>query len=183
MQAASLSQDENGSGGGLSAQDVRSVRRMTAPMPGVLQTAETDLRTAQSEVDPYRQGQYARSAADAAAEVAMDDSASAEERERAVSIVRASRALLPGSLVREAHELISAARAATDPHQRRALARSALAKAREAARHCEVTDDERAQARQVIGTGRMIVNTVLETSMRRQITKQERDPDTPSLAL
>lgn len=113
----------------------------------------------------------------------MDDRASAEERERAVEIVRASMALLPGSLIREAREMISAARAEADPHQRRALARSVLAKAREAMRYREVTDDERAQVRQVIGAGRMIVNTVLETSMRRQMNEHECDPDTPSLAL
>jgi hypothetical protein len=148
---------------------------MTAPMPGVLHTAETDLHTAQSEPDPRRQGQYARSAADAAAEVAMDDSATAEERERAVSILRASKALVPASRLREADDILSAARTETDSHQRRALARSALAKAREAVRHCDVTDEERAQARQVIGAGRMIVNTILETSMRRHGTQQERD--------
>jgi hypothetical protein len=156
---------------------------MTAPMPGALQAAESDLQTAQLETDPHRRGQYARSAADAAAEVAMDTSASADDRVRAVSILRSSKALLPGILLREADDMLSAARAETDPHQRRTLARSALAKARNAVGHRDVTDEERAHARQVIGAGRMVVNTILETSMRRHGTEQEREPEPPSIGL
>jgi hypothetical protein len=156
---------------------------MTAPLPGILQDAVSDLQTAQSESDPHRQGQYARAAADAAAEVAMNDGASAQDRERALAIMRSSLTLIPGSLLGEAQSVLTAARDEADPHRRRELARSALAKGREALRHREVTDEERAQGRQVIGGARMIVNTIVETAMRQQAADREHGHQTPSIAL
>ena len=155
---------------------------MTAPLPGLLQDAESDLQTAQSESDPHRQGQYARAAADAAAEVAMNAGASAEDRERALVIMRSSLTLIPGSLLGEAQSMLTAARGEADPQRRRELARSALAKGREALRHREVTDEERAQGRQVIGGARMIVNTIVETAMRQQAADREHEHHTPSIA-
>jgi hypothetical protein len=156
---------------------------MTAPLPGILQDAESDLQTAQSESDPHRQGQDARAAADAAAEVAMNEGASAQDRERALAIMRSSLTLIPGSLLREAQNMLTAARGEADPQRRRELARSALAKAREAVGRREVTDEERAQARQVIGGGRMIVNTIVETAIRQHAAERERGHETPSIAL
>jgi hypothetical protein len=156
---------------------------MTAPLPGRLQDAESDLQTAQLESDPHRQGQYARAAADAAAEVAMNAGASAEDRERALAIMRSSLTLIPGSLLREAQNMMTAARDETDPQRRRELARSALAMGREALRHREVTDQERAQGRQLIGGARMIVNTTVETAMRQQAADREHEHQTPSIAL
>jgi hypothetical protein len=156
---------------------------MTARSPGLLQDAERDLQTAQSESDPHRQGQYARSAADSAAEAAMNAGASAEDRERALEIMRSSLTLIPGSLLGEAQSMLTAARAETDPHRRRELARSALAKGREALRHREVTDQERAQGRQVIGGARMVVNTIVETTMRQQAADREHEHQTPGIGL
>lgn len=156
---------------------------MTAPLPGLLQDAESDLQTAQSESDPHRQGQYARAAADAAAEVAMNAGASTEDRERALVIMRSSLTLIPGSLLREAKTMMTAARGETDPQRRRELARSALSNAREALRHREVTDEERAQGRQMIGGARMIVNTIIETAMRQQAGDREHEHQPPSIAL
>ncbi len=63
---------------------------MTAPLSGALADAENDLRTAQSETDPHRQGQYARSAADSAAEVAVDSNTSEADRARAVEVMDAA---------------------------------------------------------------------------------------------
>jgi hypothetical protein len=147
MQAASrnrrIAGHEVGSGSGLHAAWLRSVRDMTAPLPRILQDAESDLQTAQSESDPHRLGQYARAAADAAAEVAMNDGASAQDRERALVIMRSSLAL----------------------------------------GHRGVTDEERAQGRQVIGGARMIVNTIVETAMRQQAADREREHHTPSISL
>jgi hypothetical protein len=187
MQAAShnrgIAGHEVGSGSGLGAARLRSVRHMTAPLPGILQDAVSDLQTAQSESDPHRQGQYARAAADAAAEVAMNDGASAQGRERALAIMRSSLTLIPGSLLGEAQSMLTAARDEADPHRRRELARSALAKGREALRHREVTDEERAQGRQVIGGARMIVNTIVETAMRQQAADRQHGHQTPSIAL
>ncbi|AFM20457.1 hypothetical protein Mycch_5841 (plasmid) [Mycolicibacterium chubuense NBB4] len=71
-----------GSSGGRGRADLRSVRVMTTPVPASLQSAESDLHTAQSETDPDRQGQYARSAADTAAEVAVDHATTSADRER-----------------------------------------------------------------------------------------------------
>src|SRR4051794_29590757 len=102
---------------------------MTAPLPDALRDAERDLQTAQSESDAHRQGQYARAAADAAAEVALDPDASAQDRERAQAALRAAQALIPGTLIRSAHAELAEARSETDPHRRRELARSAVAKA------------------------------------------------------
>jgi hypothetical protein len=73
------------------------------------------LQTAQLESDPHRQGQYARAAADTAAEVAMNDGASAEDRERALAIMRSSLTLIPGSLLGEAQSMLTAARGEADP--------------------------------------------------------------------
>jgi hypothetical protein len=67
--------------------------------------------------------------------------------------------------------------------ERRELAKSALAKAREAVGHREVTDQERAKGRQVIGGARMIANTIVETAMRQQAADREREHETPSIAL
>lgn len=158
------------------------MRAVTAPQPGILQAAESDLETAQSESDPHRQGQYARAAADAASEVSLDVDASAEDRERAQMILRSSLAMIPGSLLREAQTTLTAARAQTDPQRRRDLARSALTMAREAVGRREVTEDERAQARQVIGGARMVVNTIVETAMH-QYAHRDRQHETPNLAL
>jgi hypothetical protein len=47
----------------------------------------------------------------------------------------------------------------------------------------EVTDEERAQGRQVIGDARMIVNTIVETAMRQQAADREREHQTPGIAL
>lgn len=151
--------------------------------PDALADAESDLRTAQSEADPRRQGQYARSAADAAAEVSLDAGASAEERERAQAIVQSALTLIPGSLLREAQSMLTAARSETDLHRRRELASSALAKAREAVRRREATDEERAQARQLMGSGRMISNTIMEASMRQQTMQPDRKHENPGVAL
>jgi hypothetical protein len=74
---------------------------MTAPLPGILQDAESDLQPAQSESDPHRQGQYARCCR-CRREVAMNDDASAQDRERALAIMRSSLTLIPGSLLRDA---------------------------------------------------------------------------------
>lgn len=158
---------------------------MTAPLPGALTDAENDLRTAQSEADPYRQGQYARSAADAAAEASLDAGASAEERERAQAVLRSALTMIPGSLLREAQSMLSAARSETDPHKRRELAKSALAKAREAADRREATDEERALVRQVIGSVRMVANTSVEAAMRHRTTgrDREREREVPDVAL
>ncbi|WP_235887116.1 hypothetical protein [Mycolicibacterium arabiense] len=156
---------------------------MTAPLPGALDHAENDLRTAQSEADPHRQGQYARSAADAAAEVSLDAGASAEERQRAQAVVRSALTMIPGSLLREAQSMLTAARRETDPHRRRELAGSALSKARDAAGRREVTDEQRAQARQVIGSGRMISSTIVEAAMRRRRIEREQERETPGVAM
>jgi hypothetical protein len=151
--------------------------------PVTLQDAESDLQTAQLEADPYRQGQYARAAADAAAEVAMRDDVNAADRARALAVMRSSLALIPKSLLGEAHHALAAARSESDPQRRRELAKSALAKAREAVTHPEVTDDERAQARQVIGGGRMIANTIVETAMRQRAAERVQEQQAPSIAL
>ena len=156
---------------------------MTAPLPDALRDAESDLRTAQSESDPHRQGQYARSAADAAAEVSLDTGASTADRERAQTILHSSQALIPGSLIRAAHAELTAARGETDPHRRREMARAAVAKAREAVDRREVTDDERAQARQVIGGGRSIVNTVVETAMRQRAAERGHQHESEGIAI
>ncbi len=153
---------------------------MTAPLPDALRNAESDFLTAQSESEPHRQGQYARSAADAAAEVSLDASASAQDRERAQTILRSAQSLIPGSLVRTARAKLTEARGETDPHRRRELARTAVAKAQEAVDRREVTDDERAEAREVIGGGRLIVNTVLESAMRQRATANTNPRVSPS---
>ena len=156
---------------------------MTAPLQDALRDAESDLQTAQSESDPHRQGQYARSAADAAAEVSLDTGASTEDRERAQTILSSSQALIPGSLIRAAHAELTAARGETDPHRRRELARAAVAKARDAVGRREITDDERAEARQVIGGGRLIVNTVVETAMRQRAAERGHEHEPPGIAI
>ena len=46
----------------------------------------------------------------------------------------------PGSLLREAQNMLTPARGEADPQRRRELGRSALAKGREAVGHREVTD-------------------------------------------
>jgi hypothetical protein len=66
-----------------------------------------------------------------------------------------SLALIPGSLVREAQAALTAARGEADPHRRRELTRSAVAKSREAVGRREVTDEVRAEARQLSGGGRL----------------------------
>ena len=79
--------------------------------------------------------------------------------------------------------MMTAARDEADPQRRRELARSALAKGREALRHREVADEERAQGRQLIGGARMIVNATVETAMRQQAADREHEHQTPSIAL
>lgn len=156
---------------------------MTAPLSGMLQDAESDLQTAQSESDPHRQGQYARAAADAAAEVAMNEATSAQDRERALAIMRSSQTLIPGSLLAQAQSMLTAARGEADPQRRRELARSALAMGRDALGQREVTDEERAQGRQVIGGARMIANTIVEPAIRQQAADREHEHQTPGIAL
>jgi hypothetical protein len=46
-----------------------------------------------------------------------------------------------------------------------------------------VTDEERAQGRQLIGGARMVVNTIGETAMRQQAADREHEHQTPSIAL
>lgn len=55
---------------------------MTASMSGVPADAESVPRTAQSQTGSHPQQQFARSAADSAAEVAVDDDASVRPRQR-----------------------------------------------------------------------------------------------------
>jgi hypothetical protein len=154
---------------------------MTAPMSGALADAENDLRTAQSEVDPHRQGQYARSAADSAAEVAVDGNTSDADRARAVEVMDAALALAGRSLLREAQSTLAGARDSTDPQQRRELARLAVSKARQVSRQRDLTDDERAEARQIIGHGRMLATSV-GASVRRQ-QRVEREQEQPGIAI
>ena len=71
---------ECGSGGGRRRGALRSVPAMSTPGRASLQSAESDLQIALSEADPHRQGQYARSAADTAAEVALDNAMSRADR-------------------------------------------------------------------------------------------------------
>ena len=59
----------------------------------------------------------------------------------------------------EAQSGLTDARSCSDPQRRRELARSAVRKARQVARHRDVTDEERAAARQVTGHGRMLATT------------------------
>lgn len=167
-----------GSGGGRNRADLRSVRLMTTPEPASLQGAESDLHTAQSETDPHRQGQYARSAADTAAEVAVDDATTSANRGRALAVMQDALALTARSLLREAQSTLASARDSTEPRRRRELARSAVSKARQVARQSDLTDEERAAARQVIGHGRMLATTVTASVKRQQGIERERDqPD------
>ena len=156
---------------------------MTAPLPDALRDAERDLQTAQSESDAHRQGQYARAAADAAAEVALDPDASAQDRERAQAALRAAQALIPGTLIRSASAELAEARSETDPHRRRELARSAVAKAREAVERNEVTDDERAEARHVIGGGRLLANTAVESAVRQRAAERSHGREPEGIAI
>lgn len=154
---------------------------MTAPMSGTVADAESDLRTAQSETDPHRQGQYARSAADSAAEVAVDGNTSEADRARAVEVMNAALALAGRSLLREAQSTLAGARENPDPQQRRELARLAVSKARQVSRQRDLTDDERAEARQIIGHGRMLATSV-GASVRRQ-QRVEREQEQPGIAI
>ena len=139
------------------------------------------MQTAQSESDPHRQGQYARSAADTAAEVAVNNATSSAERERAVAVMETALALAARGLLREAQATLADARAQSDPQRRRELARAAASKARQVTRHRDMTDEERAEARQVIGHGRMLATTV-SSSVRRQ-QRVEREQDQPGIAI
>ena len=56
----------------------------------------------------------------------------------------------------------------------------AVSKVRHVARHRDVTDEERAAARYVIGHGRMLATTV-SSSVRRQ--QRERGHDQPGIAI
>ena len=147
---------------------------MTTPGAASLQGAESDLQTALSESDPHRQGQYARSAADTAAEVAVDNATSSADRERAVALMRDALALSVRSLLREAQSTLADARGNTDPRRRRELARTAVSKARQVARHRDLSDEERAVARQVVGHGRMLATTV-GAAERQRTVERERD--------
>lgn len=154
---------------------------MTAPLPGSLADAENALRTAQSEIDPHRQGQYARSAADAAAEVAVDGNTSEADRARAVEVMDTALVLAGRSLLREAQSTLASARESSDPRQRREQARMAVSKARQVSRQRDLTDDERAEARQIIGHGRMLATSV-GASVRRQ-QRVEREQEQPGIAI
>lgn len=146
---------------------------MTTPGPASLQSAESDLHTAQSETDPHRQGQYARSAAGTAAEVAVDDSTSGADRERALEVMHEALTLVARSLLHDAQATLADARGSADPGRRRYLARTAVSKARAVVRHRDITDDERAAARQVIGHGRMLASTTGLAARRQQGIEQE----------
>ncbi len=113
----------------------------------------------------------------------MDAGASAADRERAQTILRKSLALIPRSLIRQAQTALTAARGETDPERRRELARAAVVKARDAVGRREITDDERAQARQLIGSGRLIVNTIVETAMRQRSTEHGREHQPSGIAM
>lgn len=154
---------------------------MTAPMSGALADAENDLRTAQSETDPHRQGQYARSAADLAAEVAVSGGVSDTDRARAVEVMDAALALAGRRLLREARSTLASARESSDPQRRREQARLAVSKARQVIRQRDLTDDERAEARQIIGHGRMLA-TSMGASVRRQ-RRVEREQEQPGIAI
>lgn len=154
---------------------------MTTPEPASLQSAESDLHTAQSETDPHRQGQYARSAADTAAEVTLDNTTSSTDRERAAAVMQDALVLAARSQLREAQSTLTEARGSTEPGRRRELARSAVSKARQVARHRDLTDEERAAARQVIGHGRMLATTVSASVKREQGI--EREHDQPGIAI
>lgn len=154
---------------------------MTAPLSGALADAENDLRTAQSATDSHRQGRYARSAADSAAEVAIDGDTSDADRARAVEVMDAALALTGRSLLREAQSTLAGARDNPDPKHRREQARLAVSKARQVTRQRDFTDDERAEARQIIGHGRMLATSVT-ASVRRQ-HRVEREPEPPGIAI
>lgn len=151
------------SSSGLGTVELRPVRSVITPQLGDLHLAENDLQTAQSEPDPHRQSQYARAAADAAAEAAMSDGASSHDRERALAVIRSALALIPGCLLREAQATLTAARDETDPQRQRKLARSAQTTARDAMAYRDVTNDERAQGRHVIRAAQIIVRTNTQT--------------------
>lgn len=168
-------------GGGLRFTLLPTVRHMTASLSGGLDDAENDLRTAQFETDWHRQGQYARSAADTAAQVAVDSTTSDADRARAVAVMDTALALAARSLLREAQSTLADARGHADPQRRRELARSAVSKARQVARHRDATEDERAEARQIIGHGRMLATTV-GASVRRQ-QRVEREQEQPGIAI
>lgn len=145
---------------------------MSASLSGVLADAENDLRTAQSETDPHRQGQYARSAADSAAEVAVDDGTSDADRARAVEVMNTALALAAGSLLRQAQSTLAEARGDADPQRRGELARLAVSQANQVARHRDITADERAEARQVIGHGRMLDASVRAAGRQRSAERE-----------
>jgi hypothetical protein len=113
--------------------------------------------------------------------VALDTATSSADRERAVAVMQEALTLAARSLLREAQSTLSDARGNTDPQRRRELARSAVSKARQVARHRDVTDEERAAARQVIGHGRMLATTVSSTVKRQQLIERERDE--PGIAI
>lgn len=175
--------DECGGGGGRQRRALRTVRLMTAPLSNSLADAERDLRTAQSEIDPHRQGQYARSAADGAAEVAVAGGTDSDERERAVSLMDSALTLAARALLREAKSHLADARAAEDPQRRRELARSAVSKARQASRQRDLTDDERAEARQAVGHGRMLASSVGASVRRQRRAERDRGRDEPGIAI
>jgi hypothetical protein len=132
------------------------------------------LHTAQSQTDPHRKGQYARPAADTAADVAVHDATTSVDRERALAVMQDALTLTAPSLLREAESTLADARGSTEPRRRRELARSAVSKARQV----DLADEERATARQVIGHGRMLATTVTASVKRQQGIKRERDqPD------
>lgn len=154
---------------------------MTTPESASLQGAESDLHTARSETDPHRQGQYARSAADTAAEVAVNDETSTADRERAVTVMQDALSLAARSLLREAQSSLAEARGIAEPQRRRELARSAVTKAQQATNHRDLSDEERAAARQVIGHGRMLATPVSVSVKRQQGVERERDE--PGIAI
>ena len=102
---------EVGSGGGLRYTVLRSVRSHDRTRVRRPRRRENDLRTAQSETDPHRQDQYARSAPDSAAEVAVNGDTSDADRARAVEAMDAALALARRSLLREAQSTLARAAA------------------------------------------------------------------------
>lgn len=172
-----------GFGGGLGFRTLRTVRLMTAPLSASLGDAERDLQTAQSESDPQRQGQYARSAADTAAEVAVDNSTSSADCERAVSLMKTALALAAQSLLRDAQANLAEAGGHNDPQRRRELARTAISKARQVMRYRDASDEERAEARRVIGHGRVLASAVSASVRRQQRVEPEREREQPGLAI
>lgn len=156
---------------------------MTAPTSDALGNAESDLRTAQSEADPRRRNQYARSAADTATEVAVDPGASRADRARAATMARAARAIVARSALREAQTALAGARSESDRQRRRELASTAVSHAHQAAGNGDLTEEERAQARDVIANSRMVLSAAAQTLTRQPNIERDHEHEPPGIAL